>query len=194
MATLRSIAVPVVLVVVAAVQIALAELGTLTPWKGGGFGMFASVDAIGNRFLSVTLTDNVGGKHKVAVKPLARPAPLTNDFMTQTLCFPTVGRLKAIGASVLAANLVVSTADPAVIPTSLAYSPYGPLLANLSRTASDLEIIGPVRGTSSFEEIWDVEVSVLRVRVDGATGRFMLQPLLLTNVRPTIKAIALQPR
>ena len=37
------------LVVVAVVQIALAHTVQLNPWKGGGFGMFASVDQIGNR-------------------------------------------------------------------------------------------------------------------------------------------------
>lgn len=34
----------VILVLVAAVQIALVRTAQLTPWKGGGFGMFAAVD------------------------------------------------------------------------------------------------------------------------------------------------------
>lgn len=33
-----------ILVLVAAVQIALVRTAQLTPWKGGGFGMFAAVD------------------------------------------------------------------------------------------------------------------------------------------------------
>src|SRR5262245_53448819 len=35
---------PLLLVVVAVVQIVLARTGDLTPWKGGGFGMFATLD------------------------------------------------------------------------------------------------------------------------------------------------------
>lgn len=35
---------PALLAVVAAGQIVLAQVADLTPWKGGGFGMFASLD------------------------------------------------------------------------------------------------------------------------------------------------------
>jgi hypothetical protein len=41
------------LVAVATVQIALARLGPLSPWKGGGFGMFASLDGGSFRTLRV---------------------------------------------------------------------------------------------------------------------------------------------
>jgi hypothetical protein len=35
---------PLLLVITAAVQILLAQVADLSPWKGGGFGMFASLD------------------------------------------------------------------------------------------------------------------------------------------------------
>ena len=35
---------PLLLFVVAVIQIALARTADLTPWKGGGFGMFATLD------------------------------------------------------------------------------------------------------------------------------------------------------
>jgi hypothetical protein len=35
---------PILLLVTAAVQILLAQVADLSPWKGGGFGMFASLD------------------------------------------------------------------------------------------------------------------------------------------------------
>jgi hypothetical protein len=41
---LRQFAVPAVLIVVACIQIYLAKTHDLTPWKGGGFGMFSTVD------------------------------------------------------------------------------------------------------------------------------------------------------
>ena len=43
----------VLLVVVAALQIVLAVRRDLTPWKGGGFGMFATVDSPSVRRLEV---------------------------------------------------------------------------------------------------------------------------------------------
>ena len=41
----------VVLTVLAINQIRLTQSDALTPWKGGGFGMFASNDSRGNRFV-----------------------------------------------------------------------------------------------------------------------------------------------
>ena len=43
----------VILLIVAAVQIYLARTADLTPWKGGGFGMFSTTDSVANRFLRV---------------------------------------------------------------------------------------------------------------------------------------------
>lgn len=42
-----------ILLAVATVQISLAKGGLLSPWKGGGFGMFASLDGGSNRNLKV---------------------------------------------------------------------------------------------------------------------------------------------
>ena len=42
---------PALLVVVACAQIALAHTAELSPWKGGGFGMFATIDGTSTRFV-----------------------------------------------------------------------------------------------------------------------------------------------
>ena len=47
---------PLLLVVVACVQIGLARFTPLTPWKGGGFGMFATTDGASNRETDVLVT------------------------------------------------------------------------------------------------------------------------------------------
>jgi hypothetical protein len=47
---------PALLAVVACVQIGLARLTPLTPWKGGGFGMFATTDGASNRETDVLVT------------------------------------------------------------------------------------------------------------------------------------------
>ena len=41
------------LLTTAAIQVALATTGTLSPWKGGGFGMFASIDGLAFREVRV---------------------------------------------------------------------------------------------------------------------------------------------
>jgi hypothetical protein len=44
------------LVIVGLVQVALAKGTALTPWKGGGFGMFSTLDHAGQRALRIVVT------------------------------------------------------------------------------------------------------------------------------------------
>jgi hypothetical protein len=44
-----------ILVAVAAIQIGLVRTAALTPWKGGGFGMFATSDHAGQRTLRIVV-------------------------------------------------------------------------------------------------------------------------------------------
>lgn len=44
------------LIVVACVQIYLARTANLTPWKGGGFGMFSTTDGNANRYLRIYIS------------------------------------------------------------------------------------------------------------------------------------------
>jgi len=53
-------ALPVVLILVALTQITLAHTRDLTPWKGGGFGMFASVDLLSYRPLQAEFVTDAG--------------------------------------------------------------------------------------------------------------------------------------
>jgi hypothetical protein len=53
-------ALPVVLIVVALTQITLAHTRDLTPWKGGGFGMFASVDLLSYRPVQAEFVTDAG--------------------------------------------------------------------------------------------------------------------------------------
>ena len=50
----------------AAVQVVLAKTGPLSPWKGGGFGMFASLDGGSNRALKV-LASVAGRREELAI-------------------------------------------------------------------------------------------------------------------------------
>lgn len=54
--------VPLILCGIAVLQFVLAHTEGLSPWKGGGFGMFASVDAPSMRFLSAEGVEADGGE------------------------------------------------------------------------------------------------------------------------------------
>lgn len=68
---------PALLCVIACAQIYYAMTGSLSPWKGGGFGMFSTVDSPDARFLRVYL---INGNEEIPVlvpdslKTLAREA------------------------------------------------------------------------------------------------------------------------
>ncbi len=51
---------PVVLIAVAVTQLGLAHTRDLTPWKGGGFGMFASVDLLSYRPIKAEFDTDLG--------------------------------------------------------------------------------------------------------------------------------------
>jgi hypothetical protein len=56
------------LVVVACVQVTLAKTAGLTPWKGGGFGMFSTTDDGGRRYVRVFVSA-VARSEEIAISP-----------------------------------------------------------------------------------------------------------------------------
>jgi hypothetical protein len=58
----------VVLAIVACGQVALARLDGLSPWKGGGFGMFSTTDDAGRRNVRVFVT-GPGRSEELAIPP-----------------------------------------------------------------------------------------------------------------------------
>lgn len=78
---------PAVLVGVALLQLTLAHTVGLTPWKGGGFGMFSTVDSPDYRMVVVTVgLDDGSGLvpleemvEVAGVAPLNRAAAMPND-------------------------------------------------------------------------------------------------------------------
>jgi hypothetical protein len=79
------------LVCVACVQLWLSHTTGLSPWAGGGFGMFSSIDTRGNRHL-----------HAFALRPGIRreldiPRSLATDIQ-HVLIFPTASTLQSLAA------------------------------------------------------------------------------------------------
>jgi len=90
-------AVPGLMVVVAIVQMGLARMVDLSPWKGAGFGMFSTVDGVDARFVRVT------GMRAGAAIPLRLPASLElRASRLRTL--PSASGLDALADHVAAAT------------------------------------------------------------------------------------------
>lgn len=81
------------LIVVAAHQLHLAATEPLTPWKGGGFGMFSSTDRGHNRRLRVWV------KGPERSEEMAIPRDLT-DLAMDALVFPSQGRLERLALEI----------------------------------------------------------------------------------------------
>ena len=62
-----------VLAVVACAQVTLATTAGLTPWKGGGFGMFSTTDDGGRRYVRVFVS-GVERSEEVAISPSLQDA------------------------------------------------------------------------------------------------------------------------
>jgi hypothetical protein len=86
---MRPLLPPILLVVVALAQIGLAHTVSLSPWSGGGFGMFSSQDAAGTRHL------HVFALHPGVRRELELPGEL-RDEISRALALPTAARLRAL--------------------------------------------------------------------------------------------------
>ena len=89
-------AVPALLLLaVAAVQMTLATTAGLSPWKGGGFGMFASIDGLPFRWLRIQLTAPERSEE------LAIP-PSLDDMARRALTWPHERALDRLAHAVVA--------------------------------------------------------------------------------------------
>lgn len=95
--TLRHIAI-VLLVAVAAGQVLVAHFSPLTPWKGGGFGMFSTFDSPQTRSLRVSVLTDSGWA------PVAFASAVDSRRLYAAISMPTKIRLQQICASVADAH------------------------------------------------------------------------------------------
>jgi hypothetical protein len=80
---------PVLLVAVAVHQIVLARSQGLSAWSGGGFGMFATLDAGSTRHLHAFVL-------RPGVRREVRPSEAMTDDVLRMLTLPSASRLRAV--------------------------------------------------------------------------------------------------
>lgn len=104
--------VPLLLSAVALRQILMVNTAALSPWHGGGFGMFASIDRDERRIVSINAVDC---QDNVLAVDLATPANLLSESdLTHLRTVPAETLLQRTAQQILASRLQQSEQDTAV--------------------------------------------------------------------------------
>jgi hypothetical protein len=155
--------VPALLVAVAARQLYLAHARGLSAWKGGGFGMFASVDLPQYRAVRAYLLTPAG---EVPAE-LSGP-PHVGTLVSRVRAMPDAGHLDALAGALLAVRWSLDTTT-------------GPR----ARPAAPERGVGRQGGAQTVAgtppvAVSGVRIEVWRIRFDGAERRLGLAKLAET--------------
>jgi hypothetical protein len=133
----------VALVVMLGAHVVLRSSADLSPWKGGGFAMFSTVDSPGLR--SVTVWADVAG-----VAERVSLAPPLDDASRDLRALPTASRTASLARAV-AASTLVRRADGSLATTS---------------THGRRAMLAPTTGAATAPVVQDEAVAVGDIRVD----------------------------
>lgn len=97
----------ILLCAIAARQFWLATTDTLSPWKGGGFGMFATNDSPGNRFVRITGFTSEGEQVRVSIGTAA--IGLRPDLMDRLRSYPGEHDLQSLADALVNSTFVERT-------------------------------------------------------------------------------------
>lgn len=171
---------PALLVVVAGTQLFSARTAWLTPWKGGGFGMFSTVDAPHARFVRVVL-ETPRGEQRV-------PLPDAHREDAGVLrAAPTQARADALATALARETWVAETLVPAEVEYAAVLRAAGiesgpPVTAG---QAAAVAIPGRYRPLAKDESprgetlhVDGVRVEIWRYRFDGAARQLEAERLL----------------
>lgn len=172
-----ALVVPGIAALIAVAQVIAATRGHLSPWKGGGFGMFASRASPGQRYVRITAVDGAGAKYLVYVPSgrFVRSGLSTRDFVRAS----TLGQaadLDRIARAVLSAGLAPARQQPFELPARVAADPRYVVLSGMRDSSALLEVVAEMRDSHRHAPIAGVEVSLSSFSFDGGTGRLRLEP------------------
>lgn len=166
------------LLIVASLQIALAYGAALSPWKGGGFGMFAAVDSPGMRVLTVVGVDADGVEHRIAT------SEGMNSKRTLTLrSYPDTGQLRELAAELLDSEFVSVGSRMALAFEQIRVGRASEPL-DLSDSVDHQEWFrarrpdDPSMLADQVRRFEAIRVQVWRLRFDAADLRLWMEPLL----------------
>lgn len=170
---------------VAVAQMLTANLSTLSPWKGGGYGMFATQDSPGARFLELTGRTASGEPVRLSVSgedlhELSLPATL----LSRLRAFPRAADLSRLANALLPADLV--DARTSGLTTRSHLLALDPRLADLlpsiaedgRRTLTPVRPDSPGHAEAPRESVHMVSATVWRMRVDPGRDRVVFERLV----------------
>ena len=160
------VVVPSILVVVAVAQISTAIYGALSPWKGGGFGMFASIDGPTNRSLFLSAVDFEGKTYFIS-PPFGRVYgrdEFLATFASKLQIFPSQASATRLARALFASDLVLSPEGRRPLSPRLELSSRGALFRQQEPWRS-LEVMGPRRSDRAVE-LRQVRVAVIKADYD----------------------------
>lgn len=160
------VVVPLILVVVAVAQISTATCGTLSSWKGGGFGMFASLDGPANRSLFLSAVDFEGKTYFIS-PPFGRVYgrdEFQATFASKLQIFPTEASATRLARALFASDLVLSPEGRRPLSPRLELSSRGALFRQQEPWRA-LEVMG-LRRSDRAVELRQVRVAVIRADYD----------------------------
>jgi len=162
----------ILLVTIAAAQFVQAINGTLTPWKGGGFGMFATLDSIPHRFLLITGIGPAGQRYLVAPRSWPALAHLTPARLRAVLSKPTLAALDELALRIL--SLSWRPEEPARLRPRELMSPLDGDVE--SRLMAYRRLIRAV-GSEETVELMEVHVQVRRLDFGHGTSGVTLSTI-----------------
>ena len=150
---------PLILTMVAVTQVLVATISDLTPWRGGGFGMFSTLDSPNQRFLRVAATTSTEGEVLVDLRELFPDDSRGRTEVLKALAQPSRSNLDRLGSTLGSADLV--SVDGVAV-------------------ARD-QVSGPYREVG---EIQSLRLSVWRPWLDLTTSEMRSELIIQRTVRP----------
>ncbi|MCK8481203.1 hypothetical protein [Psychroserpens algicola] len=97
-----------ILVIVAVVQLYNSQFDSLTPWKGGGFGMFST-----NKTTNITAVGYKSNGDSILIKVIGSKfnVPISNTFLTSTKNYPKKENLRKLGMQIIHSYLKPTTVE-----------------------------------------------------------------------------------
>jgi hypothetical protein len=175
---------PCLLVCVACLQAAASIVVPLSPWKGGGFGMFATADSPGSRSLHVEVLDTDSQWRNVLIPfdQFDGIETLSLEFRRRVLVAPSIGRLSAL-ANIVAASELSESASLASLTPSLAQSHYAAVLMPILGRPTLRLLSPPPLGRVPVHRR-DARASVMRFRYERHSGLVRLEIVLSASAGP----------
>jgi hypothetical protein len=172
---------------VAVTQMSCALGGSLTPWKGGGFGMFSSVDRPELRALNVVaLSPSESFTIKVPATGRGLPGGVTLAQLTEVRMHPTYRGLADIATAILLARVAPEARSADEPNYRLLHSRYSSVATHEPTAHRILEIVTSGQTMEDAFGVQAIEVNVLGVAFAGDRDSIML-----TTVGPSVTAVRL---